>query len=102
MIAFGGKLGARYRSNRLGAYLAERNRFGGRKPRTKRIFGPVGRPPPRSMPNFSTLNAPPMAGSRMTPLSRFLLLFLLMAGVFALVYFLGQAGYLAEYGVATE
>ena len=42
-----------------------------------------------------------MAGSRMTPLSRFLLLLLLMAGVFALVYFLGQAGYLAEYGVGT-
>ena len=38
----------------------------------------------------------------MTPFTRFLLLFLLMAGVFALVYYLGNAGYLAEYGVGTE
>lgn len=43
-----------------------------------------------------------MAGSRLTPLSRFLLLLLLMAGVFALVYFLGEGGYLAEYGVGAE
>ena len=33
-----------------------------------------------------------MASSRMTPLSRFLLLLFLMAGVFALVYFLLDSG----------
>ena len=43
-----------------------------------------------------------MAGSRITPFTRFLLLLLLMAGVFAIVYFLGNAGYLAEYGVGGE
>lgn len=36
-----------------------------------------------------------MASSRMTPLSRFLLLLLLMAGVFTLVYFLLDLGVVA-------